>query len=121
MTTVQVVENREVYFMSNSNNTTSGQKYMNSDYIQKVIDENESLSVDSTEKHKQFIDNNITMADNWMGQSGDGFLYAANKIAGYMEHTLAFFEVTKGLLGDYKLTFEDIDQELKNAPKITIN
>ena len=38
-----------------------------------------------------------------------------------MEHTLAFFEVTKGLLGDYKLTFEDIDQELKNAPKITIN
>lgn len=61
--------------MSNSNTNASGKKYINPEQIQKIIDENVNLSKESTDKHTQFVDNNITMADSWIGQSGDGFLY----------------------------------------------
>ena len=40
-----------------------------------------SLSRQSNKEYKQFCENNITLANNWLGVSGDHFMFAANTIA----------------------------------------
>ena len=72
----------------------------------------ENLSVDSQKQHTQFVENDVTMADHWLGVSGDSFLFAANTISNYMINALQFFDRNADLLAKYRLSFTDIDDVL---------
>lgn len=88
--------------------------FLYTDKVGLVEREYVELSKDATAQHDLFVSNNITMANNWIGVSGDSFLFAANTIAAYLRSALAFYDTNSGLLSSYQLTFKNIDDELNS-------
>ena len=76
------------------------------------------LEQDTGEQLEIFDNNNITMANNWLGEAGDNFLFAANSISASLEFALAFFEKNRGLLSQYELTFGKIDEDLAKLESV---
>ena len=72
----------------------------------------EGLSSDAKKQHTQFVDNDVTMADHWLGVSGDYFLFAANTISNYLINALQFYDRNATLLEKYRLQFTDTDDVL---------
>ena len=82
--------------------------------IDSVKEKYSDLSDDAQKQISQFITNNITMANNWIGISGDEFLFAANTVAAYLNVAFEFYNCYQDLLGTYQIKFNDINEELKN-------
>ena len=74
----------------------------------------EDMSEKVSEQHQQFVSNNITMANHWFGYAGDRFLFAANTLAMYLLETYQFCATSSGVIGDFKVIFDNIDQVMKN-------
>ncbi len=88
------------------------QKYLITEKIQDVQFSYEGLSEDGVAQHKQYVDNTITMANHWLGKSGDYFLFAANTIATFLGFTLKYYDTHAVLLQNYRITFTDLDVEV---------
>ena len=86
--------------------------------VNEIKAENVELSKESEKQIEQFVDNNVTMANNWIGAAGDGFLFTANTISSYLTFTMEFFDANQDLLGKYELTFGDIDKQLEETNKL---
>ncbi len=97
---------------------TVEQKYLNATKVNEIQTDNVRLSAESLKQHKQFVENNITMANSWIGASGDGFLFSANTLATFLAFTMEFFDKNQDLLGKYKLTFGDIDKQLSELNRL---
>ena len=93
-------------------------KYLDLTKADWVRTENIVLSEDSTVQINQFVGNNITMANNWLGASGDAFLFSANTISCFLFFALNFFDTNKDLLEEYTLTFNSIDDQLTQIDNI---
>lgn len=102
-------------------NSNVERKYLNIPKIDILQTENLNLSKASEKTVQQFIDNNITMANNWIGEAGDGFLFAANTLATFLAFTMEFFDANQQLFGNYKLTFKNIDDQLAEIENLEIN
>ncbi len=76
------------------------------------------LEKDTEEQLKIFDNNNVTMANNWIGESGDNFLFAANSISASVKLALDFFEKNRALLSEYELTFGKIDEDLAKIESV---
>lgn len=96
-------------------------KFVNVPKVDELKTDNITLSDESSKKVEQFIDNNITMANNWIGAAGDGFLFSANTLATFLVFTMEFFDANQDLLGNYKLTFQDIDDQLAEIENLELN
>ncbi len=72
----------------------------------------EGLSSNVEAEHETYVDNTITMANHWIGISGDNYLGAANTIAAYLARTMYFFAKYSELLGDYQFDFKSVDEVL---------
>lgn len=94
--------------------------YICSDDVKSVQESELALSDDSTEAHGQFVNNSITMANSWLGASGDAFLYSANTISGFLALAYSFFEINQQLLGQYEITFGNIDEQLSQVQNIHV-
>ena len=72
----------------------------------------DGLSSEVEVEHEAFIDNTITMANHWIGISGDNYLGAANTIAAYLARTMYFYAKYAKLLSNYQFEFKSIDEVL---------
>lgn len=92
----------------------NGDKYLHTSKIIDLQFSYEGLSAEGVTQHEQYVENTITVANHWLGSSGDYFLFAANTIATYLAFTLKYYDTYADLLGNYQITFNDIDEELSD-------
>ena len=88
------------------------ERYLNQPEVKQVNNSYEDLKKRSKDQHDVFVENNIVMADRWLGASGDHFVFAANTVSAYLIHALRFFDANVDILYKYMLTFENVDKEL---------
>lgn len=99
-----------------ANNTNDArEKYVCVRNVRVVQEARIELNAEAQKQHNQFVANNITMANNWLGVAGDSFLYASNTLAAFLAGTMNYFYTNQDLLGKYALTFEDIDKQLADV------
>jgi hypothetical protein len=96
-------------------------RYISENAVDKDREDAIVLSKESKEQHTQFVDNNITMANRWLGESGDEFLFAANAISQYLIGALGYYDSKQSLLKQYKLAFDDIDTQLAGNTVVNLN
>ncbi len=94
---------------------TANGTYIVTQEINGIGRNNVALGFLANKQHEQFVENNITLANNWLGFSGDLFLFSANTISAYLRSVMGFYEANATLLKDYALAFGDIDSELKDS------
>lgn len=104
--------------MDNSNTNDAREKYVCVRNVRVVQEARIGLNADAKKQHNQFVENNITMANNWIGVAGDSFLFASNTLAAFLAGTMNYYDLNQNLLGKYALTFEDIDKQLMEVAKI---
>lgn len=104
--------------MDESNIKTAEKRFINGDHVSAVKAANGDLQGESEKQHEQFINNNITMANNWIGVAGDSFMYASNTLSAYLGWTMKFYESNVNLLDAYKLTFDNIDDQLTRVANV---
>ena len=98
-----------------------GKIYIGVEEVKSVQEDNIELSKSSLRTHEQFVANSITMANSWLGASGDAFLFSANTVSGLLAFALNFFDVNSDLLKGYELTFSSIDDQLAQRDGIELN
>lgn len=107
--------------MDESNSKEVGKKFLEFGRVKELEETSGTLGTDAKTQLDQFIENNVTMANNWIGASGDSFLYSANTLAAFLAGTLKFYEVNQDLLSQYSITFQDIDKHLMEVAGIEEN
>lgn len=94
--------------------------YITSSDVKTVKESEIALSDDSSKAQEQFVKNSITMANSWLGASGDAFLFSTNTISGFLARAYSFFDINQQLLGQYIITFDSIDDQLAKIDNIKV-
>lgn len=92
---------------------TTAEIYVNVPQAEIVQNDYENMSAQGVSQHEQLVENNITMANNWIGIAGDYFLFAGNTISAYWMAIYKFYERSGELLNALQVEFKDIDEMLK--------
>ena len=86
--------------------------YLNLPEFKKDRVDNIQLHDQSKVQHTQFVKNNITMANNWLGSSGDDFLFVANVISAYLIYAMDYYNQKANAIDGCMVAFKDLDKAL---------